>query len=172
MPAKIAKGPDGGVSKQHNKGAQRGLHPRVHVESPTSRVQQFSRFTDTSTAIPLNTCLSNINLSPVDNQRPNDPASAQVSLARDFDWAVLASCDHMSLLVGTFGVTAAILGNSDRVFLVEFFPGATVRSRTAMNVFLDRLADRDSGGRGRFHFFQNPTLKNTTSAITKEGKVK
>ena len=61
--------------------------------------------------------------------------------------------------MGTYGALAATLGRSDRVFLVELFPGARRRLPVATYVREDGLADRDSAGRGRFHFFQNFSLE-------------
>ncbi len=53
--------------------------------------------------------------------------------------------------------SALLAQQSDRVFLVEFFPGANRRCPVAESIWIDGLADRDSGGRGRYHFFKNFT---------------
>ncbi len=68
---------------------------------------------------------------------------------RDFDYALLSSCDHVALTMGTFGSLAAILGRSQRVFMVEFFPHANRRLPVAHFTREDGLAARDSYGRGR-----------------------
>ena len=39
-----------------------------------------------------------------------------------FDYAVLATADHVLLTTGNFGLTAAVIGRSGHIFLPEFRP--------------------------------------------------
>ena len=75
-------------------------------------------------------------------------------LWRDFDWAALASCDHLAYLLGSFAATAGVLGRSDRVFLTEFLFGARQRHLEAQEVRRHRLlvAQGRDGAGGRYHF--------------------
>ncbi len=53
------------------------------------------------------------------------------------------------------GSHTCLIECSKRVFLVEFFPGATRRCPVADSIWRFGLSDRDSGGRERYHFFAN-----------------